>query len=530
MKFPSPISLFILLFSCLPLCLFAQQEESQHPPAFGDLHVHSLLKPRTSGMNDPWSYWEHTCPETAYDMVLDQAGSVPKFTQSDFESLLAGNVRLACVSLTPLEYGMRHPKIFKDLEKLRNSYACMGGVTPDWGFFLDERVDYFAELMEGLNLLAEQDGRARVLGNDTSWFELIGSKAQLDRVLKDPRRVAVVLSIEGAHSFGSGPWQAEDNLADVEAEMMENIEVLKGIRPMEESGETFVHPICFVTLNHFMWNGLSGQAKTFFGAQAKVFDQSEGLDEGVTPMGARVIDKLLDEKSGRRILIDIKHMSLASRKWYYEQLRMRAAKGDTVPIVASHVGISGESWVGKEQEKERRKADRKSVLSQRSIALYREDIQEIFRSKGILGIMLDKYRIGGGLGKENVDGTRLGSSERRKTFVHLIAANMIAVVDVLRSSEAWNIISIGSDYDGMISAMEPYERASDFPRLREDLLDYFSHPEDLFGLYSKRTVIQYMYDLSPEEIVDKVMGENLYAFFHRNLPNGPGVGAEGMGN
>ena len=513
----SPFFLRIVFFLALQPLLLNGQRPS--PPVFGDLHVHSLLKPRTSGIPDPWPFWEHSCPQTAYDLVLNSAGSVPKYTQSDFESLINGNVRLACVSLTPLEHGMRHPVLFKNLEKLRNSYACMGGFTPDWEFFLDEEVNYFEELMEGLEMLAQLDGKPHYMNGDTAWFELIGSSEQLDRVLADPRRMAVVLSIEGAHSFGRGPsGEAYLSEEDHESELMENIEKLKGIRPVKEGGETFPHSICFVTLNHFMWNGLSGHAKTFFGAQAKVFDQSDGMESGVTPMGQRVIQKLLDKEQGRRILIDVKHMSMASRRWYYKYLEELAAKGDTVPIVASHVGVAQSSWEGLEEEKSRKKADKENWLSNLSISMFKEDIEAIYRSKGILGIMLDKYRIGGGLGKELVDGTRAGSRERRMAYVHLIVANMVAVVDVLKCKEAWNIIGIGSDFDGMISAMDTYDRATAFPQLRDDLLAYFSDPEDLFDLYSKRTVVKYMYDLPAESIVNKVMGGNLHAFFRRNLP------------
>ena len=108
-------------------------------------------------------------------------------------------------------------------------------------------------------------------------------------------------------------------------------------------------------------------------------------------------------------------------------------------------------------------------------------------------------------------------------YVHLIVANMVAVVDVLKCEEAWNIIGIGSDFDGMISAMDTYDCATAFPQLRDDLLAYFSDPEDLFDLYSKRTVVKYMYDLPAESIVNKVMGGNLHAFFRRNLPHDKGA-------
>jgi hypothetical protein len=198
------ITLLILNFS-----LFTFHFSLQAQAPFADLHCHSFLKPFYSGWSDPWEFHEHECPPESYDIVLEKAGSVPKFTQSNFESMLLGNVRVAYLSLTPLEYEMRHPKVFRDLEKLHNSYACMAGITPDWDFFLDRKVDYWQELTANLQQLIKGNGKPYIAGKDTLYYEVVSSPHQLTRILHQPNRLAIVLSIEGAHALGQGPLTPE---------------------------------------------------------------------------------------------------------------------------------------------------------------------------------------------------------------------------------------------------------------------------------------------------------------------------------
>lgn len=525
----------ILLQSTIALLLtlpgIAHAQSPQAP--FADLHCHSFLKPFYSGWTDPWEFHEHNCPVTAYDVVLEKAGSVPKFTQSNFESLVLGNVKVAYLSLTPLEYEMRHPKLFRDLEKLRNSYACMAGITPGWEFFLDKKVDYWQELSTNLQQLMDGEGKPYPAGNDTLRYSVIGSSAEMAEVLSCPNRLGVVLSIEGAHSLGQGPL-TPDMLAspDYAEEVLEHVDILKGLRPLTPDGKLLPFPVCVMTLNHFMWNGMSGHAKTFGQVEGFLLDQSSGLNSGFTDLGERVVNRLLDRTAGRRIIVDVKHMGIESRQWYYQHLAARRAEGDTVPVVATHCGIAGQSWIGINTAKNGNDQNKVSWLPQAPIAMFDEDVQQIFATRGILGIMLDKYRCGGAKGNLLVDDTREGSQQRRQAYLHLIVANMLEVVDALKCPEAWDIIAIGSDFDGMINAMEPYDQAVKLPALRDDLLAFFENPEDVLDMFPRRKVQRYMYGLTAQEIVDKVMGGNIIAFTQRILDeqvNGPAApSAEGV--
>lgn len=385
---------------------------------------------------------------------------------------------------------------------------------------MDKKVDYFQELLGHIVLLKKGDGQRYVAGNDTLRYDVISSADEFRAVLKDPKRMGIIVSIEGAHALGEGPLTPELlDSPDYQLQVMEHLDVLKGIRPMDRAGNFMPFPVTVMSLNHFMWNGLGGHAKTFGQAFGLLLPQTEGINTGPTPLGERVVARMLDRSAGRRILVDVKHMSVASRAWYYTQLDSLRAIGDTVPVVASHVGIAGASWSTIDNPKAQQFIKTSEWLNQNDISLFDEDIKEIAMSHGILGLMLDKYRVGGTKGNAAVDESRMGSQERRKTYVHLLVLNMMEVVDVLQNEKAWDIISIGSDFDGMISAMETYDQGFQMPTLREDLLAYFEDPQDLWDVYPRRKVQRYMYGLTAEQIVDRVMGGNLVRFTERVLEN-----------
>lgn len=518
-------ALALLLPLTLPLTLGAQAQ-----PVMADLHCHSLLKPYYSDMDDPWAFWEHACAPESYNIVLEKACDIPKFTQGNFESMVQGNVRVVFVSLSPLEYEMRHPKVFRDLAKLRNTYACMAGVSPDWDFFMAKKVDYFAELLGHMAMLRKGDGQPYLAGDDTLRYDVLSTSAELRAVLSDPQRLGVVVSIEGAHALGEGPLTPELLASpDYQLQVMEHLDVLKGAMPMDRMGNFLTFPVAVMSLNHFMWNGLGGHAKTFDPAFGFLCDQSEGLDGGPTQLGEQVVGRMLDRSVGRRILVDVKHMSLTSRRWYYGLLDSLQALGDTVPVVATHVGIAGESWAVIDNPKAHQGLKTTEWLNQNAISLFDEDIRKIAQTRGVLGIMLDKYRLGGPLGNAAVDDSHEGSQERRQAYIHLIVLNMLEVVDALQSRAAWDIIAIGSDFDGMISAMETYDQGIKLGSLREDLLAYFEDPKDLWDIYPRRKVQRYMYGLTATELVDKVMGGNLVAFTERMLDGVAVGGAQGEG-
>jgi len=110
-------------------------------------------------------------------------------------------------------------------------------------------------------------------------------------------------------------------------------------------------PVFFITLSHHFNNYLFGHAHSIPDDAGGILDQSDGMNSGITPNGREILRLLLSvddhlefspAKLGRRILIDIKHLSALARKEYYHDfLKPLMAKGDIIPVIASHVAYSG---------------------------------------------------------------------------------------------------------------------------------------------------------------------------------------------
>ncbi len=129
---------------------------------------------------------------------------------------------------------------------------------------------------------------------------------------------------------------------------------------------------------------------------------------------------MIDNAYSNNVLIDVKHMSLVSRRIFY---KYHAKYYADKPIIASHIGLSGNNWNlyrnrdddGNPRAEGYDFAERKSYgykvyLPKKqgpvagchfyplSINLYNEDILAILASKGLIGISLDVRILGG---KEN---------------------------------------------------------------------------------------------------------------------------------
>ena len=485
-----------------------------------DIHIHSSIKPYNSEYAHELSLWDnihHSCEEGSSKIFVKGGAEIPKYSQANFENLVKGNVRLVYLSLTPIEYEMRHPRFVKNKDKLQSTMVCLTGMEVAQKFIEAESINYFEDLVENIQYVIDQQSIQHPIEGETYSFEVVKNKTHLDQILADDHKIAVMLSIEGGHAFGHSTKKIKDYKSEAyENLILENIDWLKGNSTLENDGKKLDYPIWFVTLNHFMYNGLMGHARTFNGKQKVFFNQNKKMNDGFSPLGQKVIDRLLDKESGRRILIDVKHMSIESRKSYYAYVHERRLKGDHIPIIASHVGISGISWDSKLfNKKDKNKKNKNSLLDNWTVNLANEDIQEIYQSGGLLGIMLDKYKINGNLGKKLLKKTEEGSIQRKELYIKIIAANILQVVHCIKDKKAWDIISIGSDFDGMISAIEFYDTSSSFPTLREDLIQFFSNPTDIFDVFSKTQIENYLYDYTAEEVVNKIMGKNATDFTYK---------------
>lgn len=515
---------FLLGFSLCLSSLSEAQIDATHYP-FVDVHIHPAIKPFNSRFLGSYNLWEaidNSCDGKLSQLFVNGSKEVPRTSQCHFEGLVRGNVRLGFFSLTPLEKKSLNVNFMNEKKKGQGTMACVSGVHSDCLVEKDDVLNYYNDLVENIEYVLEGQNQSYTIDGKEYEYVMIKDAEQLREVMNDPHRLAMVFNIEGGHSLGMS-LEPNDISAtpDYEKFYLNNVDRIKGILPLREGGDYVLeYPFLSMNLNHFFWNGLSGHAKTFDFVQNLVFNQTKGLDEGMTALGEKVVKRMLDKSNGRRVLVDIKHMSWVSRQWYYDYLHQLHVQGDTVPIISSHSTVAGISashqlW----NKKDGKSKNKNAYLNLWSISLCDEDIQEIHLSKGIIGIMLDKYKLMGERATKEIDKTVQGSVERRKFYVKVIAANMLEAVEAVGKKSGWDIIALGSDFDGMITPFEIYQRSNDMPELARDLEAFFENPSDVFDLFTKEEVKEMMFGYSAKEIVRKVMYENGFNFAVHALQN-----------
>ena len=167
-----------------------------------------------------------------------------------------------------------------------------------------------------------------------------------------PITLCLTLTIEGLHNLDVQHGASEAKVMDHVLKLKNNVDA----------------PLFFVTFSHHFWNGLCGHAHSLPPLMSAVFDQTAHMGEGFHPLGLKVLMALLDTSKGRRVLIDIKHMSFKARTQYFNLLagtvpndipamtpelgrqmaffrfNTKAAPGTSTaapPVIVSHTAVNG---------------------------------------------------------------------------------------------------------------------------------------------------------------------------------------------
>ena len=109
-----------------------------------------------------------------------------------------------------------------------------------------------------------------------------------------------------------------------------------------------------------------------------------------------------------------------------------------------------------------------------------------------------------GLEADRVRGVLDWSKKHRKRVAQSIMHIMDVGLEV--SSSPWNHIALGSDYDGLIDAVNCCKTSKNVPKFKKSLVKEFEKLE-------RRR--DYQYDISPADLVKKVFEENVVAFYER---------------
>jgi microsomal dipeptidase-like Zn-dependent dipeptidase len=493
---------------------------------FSDLHCHTPLFSFNRLYPDTWFEW--------YFPIFP--------AQGDFCQLARGKVRVVMVSLYPIEQGFL---------KVRPLHLGSDNIT-DFLVkaivdFPKQRVDeiqardheYFDDLMKELNFMQasalpvthkvfvnpvmRKEFRYRIVSDFNDLKNLLNLSDDYTPGPACEDTIAVVLTIEGAHSLGVGQKNTlEMNTDELISKLSINIAKLKKLGPPGEEGAWCPF---FISLDHHFWNQLGGHAVSLWKVIRKVLDQRKGINEEITEAGKFVVDALLDNQNGnRRILIDVAHMSIKVRKWYYDYIKQR---GDNIPVIVSHTGVNGIETMDKAEMHGTPDSihDVADELYERSeehnpwdVFVSDEEIMIIHGSGGIMGLNLDQ-RIS--MGKKRLDETRKLARYKSakvageiwiKPFVSQILHIAGHILKMTGQTEGiWDNISIGSDFNGMITPLKAFNTSAKFPGLQDMMF------KELINRRASEVTLTGKTDVDIQEITDRIVWKNNLRFLEKNF-------------
>ena len=475
---------------------------------FIDIHLHPAIKPlgksfdRKPGINNPNknmkdSLW-HSDPPSFIDKVTNITTTLTKFRQADFTSLSRGGAHIVCVSLCGLEKGFLMTKAGTALpaDILDDLVVGLGKKRID---YLQKLDDYFTDLEMEYNFYKQLDGHRVKVGDHWYQYKLVSRFAEINESQQsDTTTINVVLTIEGTHVFNCGLKMMGKTASP--DEVLANVDKVKN----------WDNRLFFMGMTHHFDNEMVGHAQSLHGLVSKLCDQSVGMNDGFNDLGWKVLRKLLDNTEGRRVLIDLKHMSVKSRNEYYKFLG-EEHPDEIIPLIVSHGAVTG---LRSFKEKVEDDLYTYGKFQTDDINFFDDELVKIARSGGIFGIQFDERRVGS---KSELKKTGYNLN-RRKMLFHkskMIWNQIQHIADVLDRNGlfAWGIQCIGTDNDGMINPLNGFWTAEYMP-LFDSYLEKHAYNFTCSKPYND---LKDFNKLSAADIVERFMKANAYEFLKKNL-------------
>jgi len=477
-----------------------------------DLHCHPSLKPYgksfkyqpqkqnhlNSGRKN--SIW-HYSPPNFFERQVNFLLTLTKFTQTDLTAMAKANCQVVVISLYPFEKHFLKERMLgvKFVPDILVNLAA--GVSQKRIDHLRNHSSYFQDLKDEYNYYMQLHNFAQIIGDVTYTYRLVNSYAEIQHNVTTStlkrKIISLVPTIEGGHAFETG-LNRDENSAD-ETTVLDNIAAVK----------QWDHPPFFVTLAHHFYNEICGHARSISIGLLKD-QQDRGLNTDITQLGFKVIDKLLDNTTHKRVLIDIKHLSTASRKTFYHVLDTTYAD-QNIPIIVSHGAVNGRRSIVEWNSTDSALAE---YFREDDINFYDDEILRIAKSKGIFGLQLDERRIGS---RKAIKSSRIyvpNKKRRYKNKADLIWRQIQHVAELLNKNQlsCWDLLAIGSDFDGIVNPIKGLWTAENIadikPYLIEKAQDY---------LVTNSTSLLPKNQITSEEIINRVLFVNANEFLKRNF-------------
>jgi len=477
-----------------------------------DVHCHPSLKPYSKSFKYPPtkinaldpnrknSIW-HYSPPTNLEKFINRMVTLTKFSQTDMTAVARSGAQVMVVSLYPFEKHFLSKRIWgwKGLtDAMVNLAASVSQKRIDQ--VLRHR-DYYEDLISEYDFYKQLHNQVQKIDGKIYTYKVVTSFAEIEENFKKETEtkkiINILVTIEGGHSFNTG--------LDMNHDSGKREEVITNVKKVKE----WDHLPLFVTFAHHFYNELCGHARSIsIGALRD--NQNRGLDSGITDLGHEVLELLLDNTEGKRIPIDIKHMSTTSRKTYYDRLDNEWAN-EEIPVVASHGAANGMRSI--EQWDVSNYPDRAKFFNNIDINFYDDELIRIAKSNGLFGIQLDERRIGS---KKAIRKSKIYFPNKRKQLRKkslLVWRQIEHTAEVLDAEGlfCWGIQSIGSDFDGIVNPIKGLWTAENIKDLGEELLNHARAYLD-----KNRLSLNSFNRLAPDTIVERVLHHNAMDYIKRN--------------
>lgn len=485
----------------------------------GVFSTQKAFKSRKVKRHSMWERIEHDCGLDLEEIPIELTNAfqgITRHNQSSIYDLVRGNVKISNQIISPTERQFMHSP-FLTPGSSSKIFGCLSGMSYREENFILNNVDYFDLVLANLDYLQEELQYSYHKNGRTYDGVIIRNRDNLRMVMKDPTKVGFIVSVGGGHSLGNYLY-IEQNQVDTDEYqniVLKNINRLKGATPLEEDGNRYLDvPVFSVNFGNHFADGISGKTARFSLNEEEAFKRPTTIDDDITELGQKVIFGMLDKKKGRRILVDVGGMSLRGRLWYYKHVKTQRYRKDSIPIIATGVGISGLNY----KEGAYGRADKKEVLNHETTNLSRQDLIAIVESRGLIGLSLERDRLMGKELQRRYDESIPNSADRRRIATEAVAGNICKAIHMSNNIEAWDIVCISSQFDTHARHLEVFNSSDDMMILYRDLLDFFENPRDIKGLYSVKEIQNFMYNYSAQEVVDKIMYKNAMGFIYKHLP------------
>lgn len=518
----------------------------------------------------PW----HVLPMNLKAMARSERAS--SYSQSDMPKLAKSGTRLVFASITPIEQGFlyAHPDEPNHAPFLSEALRLLSGRSLREGFkhflrrapwdagrallgilrnqgplrlvlqklfmryswrrirhMLSDQYDYWDEYLREYAFFCAANDQPHGLSfprphpsppHRTIWeniegrYRLIQNASQLQSTIEHGQNtdIAVILTIEGSHTFSIAP----DQQRVPEPVLFDRIRALKA-QP---------HPILFITFAHHFDNGLCGHARSLIAPALMVMDQSRRLNEGLEPdndLGLRAALALLGLRSDLsdsdepRILLDLKHASARTRQDLYRLIyapynaahtqRADATNRPKLPVIFSHAAFSDARSLADFIHNLDHENDhwRRAAFNAWSINVCDEDVRMIHSSEGLLGLCFDQ-RILGVRSPDRVPAAQCARALLRQVLAFVDVILLDDRIPPAERASIWDRLCIGTDFDGFIDPLNPYPTALAFPDFANDLRAFLEEHRHTRMIDS----------IGVEVLVEKICWRNAYQFALTHLP------------